>query len=445
MNVAMMKTKAEQAITEAFEAVAPRLPGGAAVGEVRRAAIGRFAALGLPHRRIEEWKYTDLKATLKEIARPAVSDDTRVTIADVIVALGPFARLELPRLVLVNGGYRNDLSNLDGLTGIEVKPLGEALVEAPDKVGEGLARVDGQDQDAVLALNTAYMTDGAIVRVKDGIAAATPLLLVHVRAGSEPRSAAVRTIVTLGNGARATLVELFVAVPGSTFEGQVNAATEISLGKGARLDHIKCASDEGRVTHLANLIVDLAAEARYHGFQMTTGTGLARNQGFVTFHGEGATLDLAGTFLARGAEHVDTTLVIDHAVGGCESRELFKGVLDGEARGVFQGKVIVRPDAQKTDGKQMAQALMLSESAEFDSKPELEIYADDVVCGHGSTAAELDEDLLFYCRARGIPKEEARALLIESFVGEAIDKVENAAVHDALMGVARGWLRSYRG
>ena len=136
----------------------------------------------------------------------------------------------------------------------------------------------------------------------------------------------------------------------------------------------------------------------------------------------------------RGQEHVDTTLVVDHAVPHCDSRELFKGVLDGRARGIFQGKIIVRPDAQKTDGKQMAQALMLSPDAEFDSKPELEIYADDVVCGHGTTSAELDADLLFYCKSRGIPENEARALLIESFIGEAIDKIEHEGLRDGAVG-----------
>ena len=151
-------------------------------------------------------------------------------------------------------------------------------------------------------------------------------------------------------------------------------------------------------------------------------------------------MDISGAFLGRGTEHIDTTLVVDHAVPGCESRELFKGVLADRARGVFQGKVIVRPDAQKTDGKQMAQVLMLSEDAEFDSKPELEIHADDVVCGHGSTAAEIDADLMFYLRARGIPSDVARAMLIESFIGEAIDKVEDEALRDALMGISVGRL-----
>jgi Fe-S cluster assembly protein SufD len=181
----------------------------------------------------------------------------------------------------------------------------------------------------------------------------------------------------------------------------------------------------------------LAAGSNYRAFQLTAATGLVRNSVALTFRGEDAKADISGCFLGREAEHIDTTLVIDHAAAACESRELFKGVLADKARGVFQGKVIVRPAAQKTDGKQMAQVLMLSEDAEFDSKPELEINADDVVCGHGSTCADIDEDLLFYFRARGIAAEEARALLIESFIGEAIDKVADEVLRPALMAMAR--------
>jgi Fe-S cluster assembly protein SufD len=193
-------------------------------------------------------------------------------------------------------------------------------------------------------------------------------------------------------------------------------------------------------THLGSWRVHLGQDAVYRGFHLTSDLALARNDASVTFTGPGAKLDFSGCFLGRGREHVDSTLVVDHAVPGCESRELFKGVLDDRARGIVQGKVIVRPHAQKTDGKQMAQALILSPDAEFDSKPELEIYADDVVCGHGSTAAELDEELLFYCRSRGIPLDDARALLIESFVGEAFDKIEDEAVRQALLGTALDWL-----
>ncbi|MHA1572608.1 MAG: SufB/SufD family protein, partial [Alphaproteobacteria bacterium] len=201
-----------------------------------------------------------------------------------------------------------------------------------------------------------------------------------------------------------------------------------------------CTLDALNGTHLENWLVDLGAHTTYNGFQFTSGCKLVRNQIGVAFKGENAQIDISGTFLVRGSQHVDTTLVVDHAVPHGTSRELFKGVLEDQGRGVFQGKVIVQPGAQKTDGMQMARVLMLSPDAEFDSKPELEIYADDVVCGHGSTSADLDLDLLFYCRSRGIPEAQARALLIESFIGEAIEKVERDDVREALAEFARQWL-----
>lgn len=440
MNVAVMKTKVEQALSEQFERLAPKLPGGEAVAEARREAIGRFAALGLPSRRIEEWKYTDLRNALKEPLPVAVEDETKLTVADLIVALGPLAHLDAARVVFVNGRHRRDLSNLEGADGIEVAALSTTLAEAQGKIGTALARTTGPADDAVLQLNTAYMTDGAVVRVGNGVALEKPLLVVFLRAGADGRFVATRNVVSIGKGASATLVEAFVALPGSTADGQHNAATEISVGDGARVTHVKIAADMGRSAHLWNCMAGLGTEAVYRGFQLSQSLGLARNQIFVTYHGEGGKLDLSGLFLGRGSDHIDTTLVVDHAVPGCESRELYKGVLDGEAKGIFQGKVIVRPDAQKSDGKQMAQALMLSPDAEFSSKPELEIYADDVVCGHGSTAAELDTDLLFYLRARGIPLGEARAMLIESFAGEALDKIEHDGVREAAAQFARGWL-----
>jgi len=442
MGVAVMKTKAEQALSEQFERVADRLPGGAAVTEMRKDALGRFAALGLPSRRVEEWKYTDLRNMLKEVPALAVADQAKLTVADLIVALGPLAHVDAARVVLVNGRHRPELSNLEGAEGIEVASLGSALAAAQDKVGEALARAPGNDGNVVLALNTAYMTDGAVVRVGAKQALTKPLLIVNLRAGAEARLVTTRNVVSVGKDARATVVEAFLTLPGSTPDGQVNAATEIQLDEGAAVTHVKLAVDVGRAVHLANWHVGLGRGATYRGFQQTQGIALARNEVQVTYRGEGGKIDVSGLFLARGSEHVDTTLVVDHAVPHCESRELFKGVLDGEAKGIFQGKIIVRPNAQKTDGKQMAQALLLAPGAEFDSKPELEIYADDVVCGHGSTAAELDGDLLFYCRSRGIPLSVARALLIESFAGEAIDRIEDEAVRGAASAFASEWLAS---
>lgn len=441
MTVAVMKTKAEQALTELFEASSDKLPGSTAVTAARRDAIGKFCVSGLPHRRIEEWKYTDLRNTLKDVpARPA-RDDSGVTIADVIVALGPLAQVDSFRLTFVNGSYRADLSDFAGEKGIEVSPLAGALSAAPDKVAEALTSVGAHD-DAILTLNTAFMTDGAVVRIAPGATPSKPLLLVFLRAGQEGRFTAVRNVILAGEASVATMIEAHVGVPGASKEGQMNALTRLTVAKGARIDHIKVAADFGKSVHLSNWDVTLEADATYHGFQYTVGQSLARNQVAVRYDGEGGKLDLSGAFLAREHEHVDTTLVVDHAVPHCISRELFKGVLDNAARGIFQGKIIVQPDAQKTDGKQMAQVLMLSPNSEFDSKPELEIYADDVVCGHGTTTAELDDDLLFYCMSRGIPKNAARMLMIELFVGEALEKVEHEGVRQALEQMAHDWLKA---
>ncbi len=223
---------------------------------------------------------------------------------------------------------------------------------------------------------------------------------------------------------------------------QANTVTSISIDDKADVTHVKLVCERDAGVHLSTLHAGVGADANYRPFQMTAGAGLVRNDIEIKYKGEGAKLDLSGVFLGRRTNHIDTTLVVDHAVPRCVSRELFKCVLDDTARGIFQGKVVVRPHAQKTDGKQMAQALMLSPDAEFDSKPELEIYADDVVCGHGSTAAEIDEDLLFYCRSRGIALKDARAMLIDSFIGEAIDKVEHVGVREALRAKATEWLRA---
>jgi Fe-S cluster assembly protein SufD len=440
MNVAVMKTKAEQALGEGLAGVAPKLPGGADVQKARDAAIGRFETLGLPHRRIEAWKYTDLRNVWKETFVPSVGGAPSVRKSDLDAALGPLAAIDAIRVVFVDSTYDAAVSDLEGLEGVAGSPLALALADDTDTGAADLLRLEGNDDNAVLALNTAYVTNGAVLAVANGVKLAKPVLVVFVRAGAKPQLLTTRNVISVGEGAEVTLIEAYVTLPGAAEDAQINAATELDVAARADVTHIKCTVDHGRVMHLSNWMVGVGAGASYRGFQFTSGTKLARNGIDVTFKGEDAKIDVSGAFLARANEHIDTTLVVDHAVPACESRELFKGVLDDQARGIFQGKVIVRPDAQKTDGKQMAQVLMLSPDTEFDSKPELEIYADDVVCGHGSTSADLDEDLLFYCRSRGIPEPQARALLIESFVGEALEKVEAEDVREALTELARAWL-----
>jgi Fe-S cluster assembly protein SufD len=266
---------------------------------------------------------------------------------------------------------------------------------------------------------------------------AEPIVIVSA-AGSEAAASliALRHLVRIGPGAKVTLVELDRTGDAGPVRQSSNL-TQVDVGEGAEVTHVKIVTGRKGIVNLGHWQVSLAANATYRPFQLTLGEGFVRNGLNIAFNGQHATFDYGAASIVHGQGHADSSLIIDHKVPHCTSRELFKTVLDGQSRAVFQGKVIVRPNAQKTDGKQMAQALMLSPDAEFDSKPELEIYADDVVCGHGSTAAEIDPDLVFYCTSRGIPQASARALLIESFVGEAIEKVEHEGLRDALTAIAR--------
>jgi Fe-S cluster assembly protein SufD len=223
-------------------------------------------------------------------------------------------------------------------------------------------------------------------------------------------------------------------------EYQVNAAVELKVGDGAHVDHVKITGDGAGALHVSSLLAEIGARARFNEFLFTTGGAVVRNQLFVRFAGEGTIASIGGATLLRNRQHADTTLLADHAVAGCTSRELFKSVLEDQSRGIFQGKIVVRPHAQKTDAKMATHALLLSEGAEADNKPELEIFADDVQCGHGATSGRLDDELLFYLRARGIPEKQAQALLVQAFVGEAVEGIEHAGLRDALMDHVVAWL-----
>jgi len=322
--------------------------------------------------------------------------------------------------------------------GVEAVSLAHALEKPPSWLKTALAQVNPREDDPVLALNTALMTGGVALRIGAGVTLDKPIHVILLDGKGEPASTVTRNVVVLEPGSSATLVESYgsLGVRGL----QRNAATELRVGDKAALRHVKLQREGEDALHLSTWLVALGADARYDAFQFSTGASVARNQIYARFAGEGSVLDISGAFLMRGRQHCDTTLLVEHRVPRCTSREFFKGVLDGEARGIFQGKIIVSPGAQKTDGKQMAGALLLSEAAEFDSKPELEIFADDVVCGHGSTSGQIDEDLLFYLESRGIPEAEARALLIQAFVGEALERVEDEALRDALVRAAAAWL-----
>lgn len=436
MNVVTTRNKVEQAFVDLFESVSGQLPGGNAAAKQRDEAISRFAATGLPHRRIEEWKYTDLRNMLADAPAPVIKADVAHVSAQALQdALAAFANVDAWRVVFVDGHFAPELSSVDDCQGLSVATLNDG--------DAGSALFDGDSRNTVADLNTAFLSDGAKIDVAPGAAVAKPLLVVHVRAAMSPSSTFVRNAITVGDGAKCIINEVFVAVNGASENGHANTLSNVTVGDMAEVTHLKCIHDRGRVTHLANWQVDLGRSTNYRAFHFNSGTALIRTDARVRFNGADSKLDYSGVFLGQANQHTDNTFLVEHLQPGCESRELFKGVLDDRARGIFQGKVHVAQIAQKTDGKQMAQALMLSEQAEFDSKPELEIFADDVLCGHGSTSAQLDEDLLFYMRARGISLKEARALLIESFVGEAIEQIEHDGLQEAVSSLANQWLAAH--
>ncbi|WP_072397107.1 Fe-S cluster assembly protein SufD [Hyphomicrobium sp. CS1GBMeth3] len=443
-SVQVLKTKAETALAAAFAEIEHTLPGGDWLRQLRRAAIGAFSAEGLPHRRVEEWKYTDVRAFLRE-AFPLATDVAPPTPAAVeVMVRDALVGTDLAKAfaVFVDGRSVGE-AGLSAVSEIDGAFLSRFIDHPPPWLEAEISEVSGHVTDGVLALNTALFTDGAVVDIAEGREIETPVALVFGDAGGEARTVTTRNVVRVGKGAKLVLVESHLA---PTAARQVNALTQLVIADGAEVVHVKIvASREGSV-HLGRTIARLGKDASYRPFQMVIGDGIVRNDLAVTFRGQHSTFDLGAAKLVAGRGHADTTLVVDHAVPHCTSRELIKCVLADQTRAVFQGKVIVRPDAQKTDGKQMAQALMLSQEAEFDSKPELEIYADDVICGHGSTSAEIDPELVFYLRSRGIPLEEAQAMLVESFIGEAIDKAEPEPVQEGLRALARGWLsRETRG
>ena len=436
MNVVLARTETATAMDSLFTAARDRLPGTGKVGEIRRQAFEAFERAGLPHRRIEEWKYTDLRALMREV-RPLAEKPDAAALKRAKAALKLVAVAGATKLVLVDGIFAPELSD-KAPTGVGVKTLREVLEnEANPAAGDLLQTAS---TDAMISLNAAMATDGFVVSVADGVQLSAPIQIIHV-ATAGAASAFTRSHLLIGKGARATIVENFVAA-GEASAYQVNDAVILWIGDNADVAHIRLMDDAPDAVNISSAIVTVGANTKLNFFNMTTGAAVSRLQGFITLAGEGSELNVNGVNLLKKTEHGDTTLVVDHAVPHCTSREVFRAVVDDRAHSVFQGRIIVRPKAQKTDGKMMTRALLLSDEAEADNKPELEIFADDVTCGHGATSGALDESLLFYLRARGLPEKDAQALLIQAFVGEAIEGIADDDLREAVMAAAARWLEA---
>jgi Fe-S cluster assembly protein SufD len=436
-QITPIRTAAESGLAEAFTALRGGLADGA-IATHREAAFRRFEAQGLPHRRVEEWKYTDLRALMRE-AKPLAGAPDADAKARAKSAGGIFAAVDARRIVFVDGALVPELSDLATLeAGLKIYSLADALGRGSPELTARLAIAGPAEGDVAYELNTAFMGDGAIVEVGAGVEVARPVHLVFAYGAQRATAVFSRSLVVIGAGAGLTLLESHEGPDGIDY--QINTALDLVVGDRARLNRVKVNREGGAALHLATLSASIGAKANVSDFAFLTGGLVVRNQTFVRCAGAGTTLDLGGASLLKGRQHGDTTLLVDHAAGGCQGRELFKSVLDGASRGVFQGKIIVRPGAQKTDSRMMTRALLLSEDAEADNKPELEIFADDVQCGHGATSGALDDNLKFYLMSRGIPEEDAEALLIQSFVGEAIETIAHEGVRAALADATLRWL-----
>jgi len=403
----------------------------------RLAGLDSYHALGLPTRRIESWKYTDLRLLQRRGFTLPSTDPVLDVVPASVLSVDGF------RIVLVNGRFRPELSDVDGLPqGVTVTSLGDVLARDPGALASHLGKLLELEDMPMAALNTAFATDGLYLSLDDGVRLERPVHLVSIGGGTdEPVMFHPRHLVVLGVGASATLAESHIGLGDCAYLS--NEVLEAQVGLDASLEHYRLQRGGEETSHLAAARIVLHRNAVYHGFVLQTGGGLSRYEARLRFTDPDAEVRLAGAALAAGEAHLDNMTLVDHAAPRCYSRQLYKGAFGGRAKGIFQGKTIVREGAQRTDGYQMSRALLLSKEAEAKTKPELEIYADDVTCGHGTTVGDLDTEALFYLRARGIGEKDARRLLVEAFLSESIDEVSDTDMREAFVHITRSWLDDY--
>jgi Fe-S cluster assembly protein SufD len=397
--------------------------------DLRDRAAARFAVLGFPTVREEEWRFTNVT--------PIASTEFVPAPADVALTEDELTRFHYGedgyRIVIVNGQFSPALSRLKGLPNdVRVMSLATAFTERADVVQRYFGQLAEFGDRAFAALNTALAADGAFVYVPDGVVLEQPMQIVFAAAGhaSGPMLANARALIVAGDRSQSRIVENYIGIAGQPYF--TNAVTEIVAGEGSVIDHYKVQHESEDAFHIASMHVHASRSANFSSHSFSLGGKLVRNDVLALLDGEGAECTLNGLYLADGERLVDNHTTIDHAKAHCPSHEVYKGILGGKARAIFNGKIIVRPDAQKTDAKQTNRALLLSDDASINTKPQLEIFADDVKCTHGAAIGQIDEDALFYLRARGLTYLEARDLLIHAFAGDIIDRVHIEPLKRAL-------------
>jgi len=400
------------------------------VRSLKLSAITRFEALGFPTTKNEDWHFTSVAPIAERefdlLAPPA----DKVTAAQ----LEPFTfgATDWHTLVFVNGRYDASLSSAEALPdGVTLLPLARAYEELPLLVEQYLGKVAAYEGQTFTALNTAFLDDGAVLHVAREVEVARPIHLLFVSdASAGAGTSQPHNLIVLDRFAKATVIESYAGIgDGSYF---TNVVTEAVVGDGATLTHLKLQRESAKAYHVGTVDVRQARDSHLMQFSFATGAALSRTNIYTELRGEGCGATLNGLYLGDGEQHIDHQTRIEHVEPNCYSREHYKGILDGAAHGVFNGKVFVHPAAQKTDGKQTNNTLLLSEKAQIDTKPQLEIFADDVKCTHGATVGRLDETALFYMKSRGVSAEAARRLLTYAFAADVLETIEIPAVRDGL-------------
>jgi Fe-S cluster assembly protein SufD len=405
----------------------------------RRVALARFAELGFPTIHDEDWRFTSVAPIARTPFVPARTG--RMETDPRALAAFTFGGPEGARLVFVNGRYAPGLSSSPRSlpAGLKVMSLAHALTAARDLVEPHLARYADVQQDAFAALNTAFLEDGAFVHIPRGVVLEEPIhcLYVATEAGA-PAITHPRNLILAGDDSQAAVVEDYVALTDEVYFS--NAVTELVVGQNGVVGHYLIERENPQAYNVSTLRIQQGRSSNVASHSVLVGGALVRNNIHPVLAGEGAECLINGLFMATGRQHMDNYMKVEHAAPHCDSRQFYHGILDGQSRGVFHGRIVVHKGAQKTDAKQTNRNLLLSEEAQIDTKPQLEIYADDVKCTHGATIGQIDEEAVFYLRSRGIALEAARALLLFAFAGESLQRMKVEPIRRHLEALVTAWL-----
>ena len=391
------------------------------VQQARESAIGHFERLGFPTTRLEQWRFTSV-APIADRAFALATDGIATLDRKLTAPLSGPAALA----VVVNGRFAPQLSSLQGLPkGVNILGLEETLASNPTLVEPYLGKLAPTRTNAFTSLNTAFLRDGIVVFVEPHVVLESPIEIVFASVANGRASVShPRLLIVAGEGSQATILERYVG-SGQAF---TNAIGEVWLGASVAIDHYKLLEEPSDSFHVAGMFLHSARSGTFSSHSLTFGGGLVRNEVIAVLDGEGIDCTLNGLYVARNTQLIDNHTTIDHAMPHCSSHEIYKGIMAEQSKAVFNGKIIVRPDAQKTDAKQTNKALLLSDDASINTKPELEIFANDVKCTHGAAVGQLDEDAMFYLRSRGLGVAESRAMLVRAFAGDVLTRVKIAPV-----------------